>query len=65
MQKLGEKYGSVMGYYMGPTQPMVSVCGYQAVKEALGSNNLNGRPIVKTTVVTDGSEREHMGKEMA
>jgi Cytochrome P450 len=44
MQKLAEEYGPVTGFYLGTTQPFISVVGTQAVKEALQNNDLNGRP---------------------
>jgi methyl farnesoate epoxidase / farnesoate epoxidase len=44
MIKLSEMYGPVVGFYMGPTQPLISVCGHEAVKEALHNDDLNGRP---------------------
>jgi methyl farnesoate epoxidase/farnesoate epoxidase len=45
MQKLAKKYGPVTGFYSGPiTQPMISVVGTEAVKEALQDKDLNGRP---------------------
>ncbi|EFX83960.1 hypothetical protein DAPPUDRAFT_47261 [Daphnia pulex] len=44
MQKLARTYGPVTGFYLGPTQPMISVVGTEAVREALQNNDLNGRP---------------------
>jgi hypothetical protein len=44
MQKLAKIYGPVTGFYLGPTQPFISVFGPEAVKEALQNNDLNGRP---------------------
>lgn len=44
MHKLSEIYGPVVGFYLGPKQPVISVCGYDAVKEALQNDDLNGRP---------------------
>jgi methyl farnesoate epoxidase / farnesoate epoxidase len=44
MIKLSEIYGPVVGFYMGPTQPFISVCGYEAAKEALHNDDLIGRP---------------------
>lgn len=44
MQRLSEIYGPVVGFYLGPNQPVISVCGYDAVKEALQNEDLNGRP---------------------
>lgn len=44
MEVLCAKYGAVTGFFLGPTQPFISVCGYEAVKEALNNEELNGRP---------------------
>ncbi|XP_046656383.1 methyl farnesoate epoxidase-like isoform X2 [Daphnia pulicaria] len=44
MKKLAEIHGPVTGFYLGPFQPFISVCGYEAVKEALHNEDLNGRP---------------------
>ena len=44
MKKLADLYGPVLGFYLGPTQPYISVCGYEAVKEALNNEDLSGRP---------------------
>lgn len=44
LKKLGDKYGPVTGFYLGPSQPFISVCGYEAVKEALNNDDLIGRP---------------------
>ena len=43
LQSLSKIYGPVVGFYMG-TQPFVSVCGNEAVREALNNDDLNGRP---------------------
>lgn len=44
LKRLGERYGPVTGFYLGPSQPFISVCGYEAVKEALYNDDLIGRP---------------------
>ncbi|XP_046454333.1 methyl farnesoate epoxidase-like isoform X1 [Daphnia pulex] len=44
MQKLAKTYGPVTGFYLGPTQPFISVVGAQAVREALQNGDLSGRP---------------------
>lgn len=44
LKKLADQYGPVTGFYLGPTQPFISVCGYEAVKEALNNDDLIGRP---------------------
>lgn len=41
--KLSQTYGPVTGFYMG-TNLTVAVCGYEAVKDALNNDDLNGRP---------------------
>lgn len=48
LKKLSDIYGPVVGFYLG-TQPFVSVCGYEAVKEALRHPDLDGR--VDTDVI--------------
>lgn len=45
LKKLGEVYGPVVGFYLGPSTPCVSVTGYDAVKEALRNPELDGRII--------------------
>lgn len=42
--KLADQYGPVTGFYLGPSQPFISVCGYEAIKEALYNDDLAGRP---------------------
>ncbi len=42
--KLAEIYGPVVGFYLGPKQPVISICGHEAVREALLNEDLNGRP---------------------
>ena len=44
MQKLAEKYGPVVGFYLGPKQPFISICGAKAVKDAFHNDGLIGRP---------------------
>nr|QST15065.1 CYP370A3 protein [Diaphanosoma celebensis] len=44
MMKLAEIYGPVVGFYLGPKQPFISICGHSAVREALLNDDLNGRP---------------------
>ena len=44
MHKLALIYGPVVGFYVGPRRPFVSVCGYEAIKEALHNQDLDGRP---------------------
>ena len=44
MQKLAKIYGPVTGFYLGPTQPLISVVGQEAAREALLNKDLNGRP---------------------
>ena len=44
MQKLAETYGPVVGFFLGPNQPIISICGAKAVKEALHNDGFIGRP---------------------
>jgi len=44
MQKLAIIYGPVVGFFLGPKQPFISICGAKWVKEALHNNGLIGRP---------------------
>ena len=48
MQKLSSFYGPVVGFYLGPAQYFVSVCGFEAVRDALYNDDLIGRPSVST-----------------
>jgi hypothetical protein len=59
LQKMAKKYGPVIGFYLGPTQPFISVDGKQAAKEALLNNDLNGRP--SGTVIISRSFGEKRG----
>lgn len=45
MEKMARVYGAVTGMFLGPSPPIVSVCGHDAVKEALMNDDLNGRPV--------------------
>lgn len=60
MQKLAKTYGSVTGFYLGPTQPFISVVGAQAVREALQNNDLSGRP--SGAIVLSRTFGERLGK---
>lgn len=42
LAKLGDIYGPVAGFYLGPWQPFVSVTGAEAVREALLNEHLAG-----------------------
>ena len=44
LQKLAELYGPVVGFYLGPSQPVIVVSGFDAVREALNNRDLDGRP---------------------
>lgn len=44
MKKMGEVYEPVVGTYMGPTQPIISVSGHEAIKEVMLNDDLSGRP---------------------
>ena len=48
MMTLAEKYGPVTAMYLGPSQVMISVCGYEAVQEALRNTDLDGRADLAT-----------------
>jgi len=62
MMKLSSIYdSSVVGFYLGPSQPFISICGYEAVKEALHNDDFNGRPTFKTRMITDGTLRSGLG----
>lgn len=43
LEKLAEIHGPVVGFYLGP-KAFISVCGYEAVREAFLNEDLNGRP---------------------
>lgn len=45
LKKLGDVYGPVVGFYLGPRKPCVSVSGYDAVREALRNQHLDGRVV--------------------
>ncbi|KAG0710129.1 Methyl farnesoate epoxidase [Chionoecetes opilio] len=53
MWRLSDTYGPVVGLYFG-TQPAVVVNGWEAVKEALQNDDLNGRPENVATVIQYG-----------
>ena len=44
MMKLAKKYGPVTAFYLGPNRNLISVCGFEAVQEALRNPDLDGRP---------------------
>ena len=60
MQKLGKIYGPVVGFFLGPKLPFISVCGAKAVKEALQNDDLIDRPDFK--VIRDRTFGERIGK---
>ena len=45
MMKLAHQYGPVVGFYMGPKQPMISVCGPEAVQDVLKNQDFDARPV--------------------
>lgn len=51
MEMLAAKYGPVVGFYLGHSQPVISVCGFDAVREALMNDSFNSRPF--TTSLKD------------
>ncbi len=50
LKKLSDVYGPVTAIYLGLSPPIISVCGHEAVKEALFNEDLNGRPQVASTL---------------
>lgn len=45
LNNVSKTFGPVAGFFMGPLQtPFISVCGAEAVKEALNNPDLDGRP---------------------
>ena len=44
MMKLAKKYGPVTAFYLGLNRNYISVCGFEAVQEALRNPDLEGRP---------------------
>ena len=63
MKKLCNIYGPVTGFYAGPFQPIISVCGYEAAKEALHNDDLNGRP--ESAVILSRTFFERLGNSHA
>jgi len=62
MMRLSSIYdSSVVGFYLGPSQPFISICGYEAVKEALHNDDFNGRPALKIRLITDGKVHTGLG----
>lgn len=55
--KMSEKYGSVVGFFLGPSQPFIAVCGYEAVKEALHNQDLDGRINTNSVKIRTFGER--------
>ena len=49
MAKMSKVYGPVVGFFVGPNQPMIAVCSHEAVKEAMHNEDLNGRAITAAT----------------
>ncbi|KAK7085879.1 hypothetical protein SK128_006582 [Halocaridina rubra] len=52
MWRLSSTYGSVYGIYLGPERTVI-VNGWEACKEALANDDLNGRPINTTLTLRD------------
>ena len=44
MRKLSESYGALTGFFMGPIQTVISVCGFEAIQDVLHNPALDGRP---------------------
>ena len=60
IQKLGKIYGPVVGFFLGPKLPLISVCGAKAVKEALQNDDFLDRP--DNWVIRDRTFGENLGK---
>ena len=60
MIKMSQIYGPVVGFYLGPSQPFVAVCGYDACKEALLNDDLVARPEFKS--VKERTFNKKLGK---
>lgn len=61
MKELSTKYGPVVGFYIGPSQPFITVVGPDAVKQALHNDDLNGRP--STSVILARTFGEKLGMQ--
>ncbi|XP_032796985.2 methyl farnesoate epoxidase [Daphnia magna] len=59
MKKISEVYGPVVGMYFGLSKPIISVCGHEAVKEALHNEDLDGRPYIPAAL--GRTFGEHLG----
>jgi len=62
MQKLAESYGPVVGFFLGPKQPIISICGAKAVKEALHNDGFIGRP--NNSLIRSRTFGEKLGKKI-
>ena len=63
IQELGKIYGPVVGFFLGPKLPLISVCGAKAVKEALQNDDFLDRP--DNWVIRDRTFGENLGKNVA
>lgn len=60
MPELGRRYGAVVGFFLGPCQPVIAICSREVAKEALLNPDLDGRPEhLNVTSLTFG---EKLGK---
>lgn len=57
MKKMGEVFGPVVGTYVGPTQPIISVSGHEAIKEVMLNDDLSGRPELAIMMARTFGER--------
>lgn len=44
MPELSRRFGPVVGFFLGPSQPVIAVCSREVAKEALLNTDLDGRP---------------------
>ena len=44
MRKLSDSYGATTGFFMGPVQTVISVCGFDMVQQVLNNEDLDRRP---------------------
>ena len=58
--KWSEIYGPVVGFFMGP-KPLIAVCGYEAVQEALHNEDLNGR--LENNLIKMRTFNQRLGKK--
>ena len=62
LMKMAEEYGPVAAFYMGPSKVFISVCGFEAVQEALRNPDLDGR--YENATFKERSFGEKLGKKI-